>query len=382
MEPNRHTRVTRRIKKRARQLGFHAVGVAPAAPGPDEKLRVWLELGFQGSMTYLERQAEKRLDPRKVLPGVRSVICLALSYPHSQPLPYDEPDRAVISRYASGDDYHSVMGSRMTRLLESIREELPGVGAKFYVDSGPVMDKYWASQAGIGWLGKHTNLLDRKLGSWFFLGEILLDAELAYDEPAPDHCGSCTRCIDACPTDAIVEPYLLDSRRCISYLTIELKEDIPEELREPMGNLVFGCDLCQDVCPWNHPVPDASVPELEPRPVNRSPELWELAQLSPDEFRERFSGSPVKRAKWRGFVRNVAVAMGNSGNPGLAPELTNLLNSEDPMVRRHAGWALKQLGTREALDAVRRRCAREQDPETRATLRELLAAAPDPAAVS
>ncbi len=383
MEPNRRAQLTHKIKKRARQLGFHAVGVSPADPGPDDKLRVWLELGFQGSMDYLERQAGKRLDPGKVLPGVRSMICLALAYPHSQPLPYDDPNRGVISRYASGDDYHSVMGSLMARLLESIREELPGVGARSYVDSGPVMDKYWASRAGIGWLGKHTNILDRKLGSWFFLGEILLDVELDYGEPALDHCGSCTRCIDACPTDAIVEPYLLDSRRCISYLTIELKEDIPEDLREPMGNLVFGCDICQDVCPWNHPVPDSSVLELEPRRVNRSPELWELAQLSPDEFRERFSGSPVKRAKWRGFVRNVAVAMGNSGNPGLQPELTSLLDSEDPMVRRHAGWALKQLGTREALDAVRRRCSRESDSETRATLRELLDdEAADPAGVS
>ena len=373
MEANRRAQLTGRIKKRARRLGFHAVGVSAANPGPDEKLRVWLELGYQGSMAYLERQAEKRLHPGKVLPGVRSMVCVALAYPHSRPLPYDDPDRGVISRYASGTDYHSVMGSLMARLLESIREELPAVGARSYVDSGPVMDKYWAARAGIGWLGKHTNLLDRKLGSWFFLGEILLDVELDPDKPALDHCGSCTRCIDACPTDAIVEPYLLDSRRCISYLTIELKEDIPQELRQPMGNLVFGCDICQDVCPWNHPVPDSSVPELEPRPVNRSPELWELAQLSPDEFRERFSGSPVKRAKWRGFVRNVAVAMGNSGNPGLAPELKDLLNSEDPMVRRHAGWALKRLGTREALDAVRRRCSEEPDSETRAALRELLA---------
>jgi epoxyqueuosine reductase len=276
------------------------------------------------------------------------------------------------------------MKEKLLALLRFVQDRADrAVEGKVYVDTGPVLEREFAVRAGLGWFGKHTNLISKRVGSWLLIGEILLDIELDPDGPAADHCGTCTLCLEACPTDAIVEPYLLDSRLCISYLTIELKEDIPQDLREPMGNLVFGCDICQDVCPWNHPVPDSPVPELEPRPVNRSPELWELAQLSPDEFRERFSASPVKRAKWRGFVRNVAVAMGNSGNPGLAPELTHLLNSEDPMVRRHAGWALKRLGTRDALDAVRRRCLRESDPETRAALQRLLdGEAADPAEVS
>ena len=372
MLQNPRTQLTHKIKSKARDLGFDAVGIAPVVPGPDEKFRLWMELGYQGSMAYLEQQAEKRLDPQKVLPGVRSIVCVALSYHHPYFLPYEEQDRGVISRYAAGDDYHLVMAPRLEELLKSIREEVPRVGAKFYVDTGPVMDKYWASRSGIGWLGKHTNLLDRDLGSWFFLGEILLDVELDHDRPILDFCGSCTQCIDACPTEAIVEPYVLDSRRCISYLTIELRDDIPKELRKPMGNLVFGCDICQDVCPWNNSVTDSTTGELGPREVNRSPELLELGQLSPDEFRERFSRSPVKRAKWNGFVRNVAVAMGNAGKPELEPQLKILLHSEDSMVRRHAGWALKQLGTHGALKAIRQRHSEEQDPRTRDDLKRLL----------
>lgn len=335
---------TRRIKDKAHALGFEAVGIAPLSAMPGEALEAWLARQYHGTMAYMERTPEKRIDPRKVLANARSVVSLSLNYFHDYDLPYERPERGTISRYASGENYHAVLGKRLEELLDYVRGFEPEVEAKIYVDTGPVMDKHWAVHSGVGWLGKHTNVLSRDLGSWFFLGEILLNLELEYDAPGADFCGSCTRCIDACPTDAIVEPYLLDSRRCISYLTIELREDIPEEFREPMGNLIFGCDICQDVCPWNRKAPVSSVEEFKPREENRAPQLLELARLSPEEFQKRYRGSPIKRAKWRGFLRNVVVAMGNSGDPEMIPELENLLQSDDPMIRRHAKWALNALG--------------------------------------
>ncbi len=233
----------------------------------------------------------------------------------------------------------------MEKLLAHIKGLDPKAEGKVYVDTGPVMDKYWAAHSGVGWLGKHTNLLSREAGSWFFLGEILLNLDLEYDVPGEDFCGSCTRCIDVCPTDAITEPYVLDSRRCISYLTIELREDIPEAFRSSMDNLIFGCDLCQDVCPWNDPVPHSSVEEFRPRKGNRAPDLRELSRLLAEDFSQRYRKSPIKRAKWRGFMRNVAVAMGNSGDPEMIPELEVLVDSEDSMIRRHAQWALERLAS-------------------------------------
>jgi len=370
--------LTRKIKVKASELGFDSVGVAPASAIPEDRLRTWLRSGYHGKMDYMSRQAEKRLDPDKVLPGVRSVLCVLLDYYHAYDLPYDQPSLGVISRYASGEEYHQLIQGKLRQLLSSIQSLLPQVQARLYVDTGPVMDKYWAAQAGLGWLGKHTNLLDRDRGSWFFLGEILLDVELEYDQPSLDFCGSCTRCIDACPTDAIVEPYVLDARRCISYLTIELRNDIPNEFREPMSNLVFGCDICQDVCPWNRSAPDSSVAEFKPRELSRQPELKQLAQITPEQFPKRFRDSPIKRAKWRGLMRNVAVAMGNSMDPKMVPELSNLLDSEEGMVRRHAAWALAQIATSEALESIRRRLDQEEDPSTRESLERLLApVAPD-----
>ncbi|MDA2928545.1 tRNA epoxyqueuosine(34) reductase QueG [Acidobacteria bacterium AH-259-O06] len=335
--------LSQKIKDKARTLGFDAVGIAPVSPMPGDYLQIWLDRQYQGKMAYMDRNSEKRVDPTKVLPNARSIVSLALNYFHPYDLPYDLPDRGVVSRYAAGENYHEVLETRLECLLDYVRQLEPEAEGKIYVDTGPVMDKYWAAHSGIGWLGKHTNVLSRDSGSWFFLGEILLNLELDYDVPGTDFCGSCTRCIDACPTNAIVEPYVLDSRRCISYLTIELREDIPEEFREPVGNLIFGCDVCQDVCPWNQKAPVSSVEEFKPREKNRAPELRELAGLSPEDFRQRYRHSAIKRTKWRGFMRNVAVAMGNSGDPEMIPELKNLLNSGDPMIRRHAAWALKQM---------------------------------------
>ena len=364
--------LTRHIKAEAKGLGFGAVGIAPAGVVPEDRLLTWLQRGYQGRMDYMARGVEKRLDPDKVLPGVRSVVCVLLDYYHDYDLPYDRPDLGVISRYASGDEYHQLMQQKLRELLSSIRRLRPEVDAKLYVDTGPVLDKYWAAQSGLGWLGKHTNLLERDRGSWFFLGEILMDVELEYDRPTLDFCGSCTRCIDACPTDAIVEPYVLDSRRCISYLTIELRDDIPTEFRDSMGNLVFGCDICQDVCPWNRSAAESGVPEFKPREPNRQPELRQLAQITPEEFSERFRNSPVKRAKWRGLMRNVAVAIGNSGDPSLIPELKDLLASEDALVRRHAAWALAQIATPEAVSILRSQLEEEQDMSTQEILEKLL----------
>ncbi|MDA2925405.1 tRNA epoxyqueuosine(34) reductase QueG [Acidobacteria bacterium AH-259-L09] len=357
--------LSQKIKDKARTLGFDAVGIAPVSPMPGDYLQIWLDRQYQGKMAYMDRNSEKRVDPTKVLPKARSIVSLALNYFHPYDLPYDLPDRGVVSRYAAGENYHEVLETRLECLLDYVRQLEPEAEGKIYVDTGPVMDKYWAAHSGIGWLGKHTNVLSRDSGSWFFLGEILLNLELDYDVPGTDFCGSCTRCIDACPTNAIVEPYVLDSRRCISYLTIELREDIPEEFREPVGNLIFGCDVCQDVCPWNQKAPVSSVEEFKPREKNRAPELRELAGLSPEDFRQRYRHSAIKRTKWRGFMRNVAVAMGNSGDPKMIPELKNLLNSGDPMIRRHAAWALKQIEIQNSEARIQNSEARSQKPEAR-----------------
>ena len=365
--------LTRKIKDRAHQLGFEAVGVAPVSAIPPERLEEWLQRDYQGKMSYMQRNRRRRLDPSQILEGACSILSLSLNYYHPYRLPYHEPDRGVISRYASGTDYHQILEKKLREMMDYISRLCPEARGRIYVDTGPVMDKYWAAKAGIGWLGKHTNVLNRELGSWFFLGEILLDIPLEYDQPDWDFCGSCTRCIEACPTEAIVEPYLLDSRRCISYLTIELREDIPETLRPLMDNLVFGCDICQDVCPWNSKALASTVPQFEPRQENRRPKLRELSRLSPEEFRLRFRRSPVKRAKWSGFMRNVAVAMGNAGDPEMILELTHLLNSENAMVRRHAAWALARIGTEAARQSLRQRAQVETDSSTVESLRRSMA---------
>tara|TARA_B100000949_G_scaffold192681_1_gene176708 strand:- start:217 stop:1380 length:1164 start_codon:yes stop_codon:yes gene_type:complete len=364
-------KLTLQIKDKAVGLGFNSVGISPASEIEGTQLQLWLNRQYHGQMSYMERNSEKRKDPSRVLPSARSIISVSLNYFHPYDLPYNSSERGVFSRYASGDDYHDVLRKKLEQLLEHIRLLIPKVEGKIYVDTGPMMDKYWAAQSGIGWLGKHTNLLSRESGSWFFLGEILVSVALEYDSPGEDFCGTCTRCIDACPTDAIVQPYVLDSRRCISYLTIELRDDIPEEFRSSMSNLIFGCDICQDVCPWNQEIPHSTVKEFEAREFNRAPFLRELANITLKEFQERFHGSPVKRTKWRGFLRNVAIAMGNSGNPEMVLELKKLLNYEDPLIRRHAAWALNQIDSLEARQAILTRLEKEEDRNTLRTLNGL-----------
>lgn len=359
--------LTREIKEKAREKGFDLVGVAHLEKIESKRLNEWLARSFHGEMGYLARNRAKRLDPSLVVNNAASIVVVGLNYHRADSPPDGKAGCASLSKYAAGDDYHSVMEKRLKSLFCSIQESVPGVEGRFYVDTGPVMEKYWAQLAGIGWIGKHTNLISRRIGSWFFLGVILLDIELAYDRPALDHCGTCTACIDACPTEAIVEPYLLDARRCISYLTIELRGDIPIALRPGMGNLVFGCDICQDVCPWNSRAVETDELGFTQRSYDTSFET--LAAMRPEDFRERFRGSPVKRAKWRGFMRNLAVAMGNSGDAGVVPSLTALLEVEDAMVRRHAAWALGRIGGKSSLQALRKRLLREKDPGVRRAIR-------------
>lgn len=324
-------------------------GVARASPAPDfARYMDWVSAGFAGEMGYLQdRRAGLREDARNLLPSARSVICLGKIY--NTPLPYstqfDATERAWIARYAWGDDYHDVVRCGLERLDAMIRGR---VGAEYEsricVDTAPLLERSYAHAAGLGWIAKNTCLINQSLGSWFFLGELLTSLELESDAPPPDRCGSCTRCIDACPTQAIVPfggRYALDSRRCISYFTIELRSAIPDELCEYAGANVFGCDICQDVCPWNRRAAMTRDPAFTPREF--APPLEKLAALSEPEFRTMFRGSPVTRARYAGFLRNVAVAMGSIGRPEFREPLEQLAQSEIPLVAEHARCALERL---------------------------------------
>ena len=301
-------------------------------------------------MRYLtDHRAGVREDPRRLLQSAKSIICLGKVY--NWPAPYSpaphsgdfaDNTRAWISRYAWGDDYHDVMRAGMVRLVEELGGEFD---SKICVDTAPLLERSYARMAGLGWIGRNTCLINQKLGSWVFLGEILTSLELEPDGPPPDRCGTCTRCIEACPTDAIVPlgtGFTIDSRLCISYVTIELRGDIPEPRREGNGVHIFGCDICQDVCPWNRRAATTADSHFAPR--LETPEFQRLAALSEDEFRSLFQGTPITRARYTGFLRNVAVAMGNSGNPDLLAPLEKLARSEDPIVASHAEWAIAKLG--------------------------------------
>lgn len=302
--------LTQKIKAQARELGFSKVGIARAEVLTQEgaHLQEWLNRRYHGTMDWMERNLEKRVDPRNIIPNAKSVISVAMNYyadvPHT-----DSPEIGKISRYAWGDDYHLVVTARIQSLVDCIKQEKPDVHAKAYVDTGPVMDKAWAVRAGIGWLGKHTNVITKEYGSWVFLAEIIVDVELEYDEPIADFCGSCTACIEACPTQAIVEPYVLDATKCISYLTIEHKGEIPGELRPKFENWIYGCDICQDVCPWNSFQQQTNEQAFLPREANVAPQLKELEHITKEEFNERFRKNPIKRPKREGFVRNVKAVL-------------------------------------------------------------------------
>lgn len=297
--------LTGKIKSYALELGFSKIGIARAGELAEEgqRLREWLGRGYHGTMDWMTRHVEKRSDPSYIVANAKSVISVAMNY-YVELQHQNESGVGKITRYAWGDDYHIVITERLNRLVEFLKSEVPTMDARLYVDTGPVMDKAWAVRAGIGWLGKHTNVITREYGSWVFLGEIITDLELDYDEPIADFCGTCTACIDACPTDAIVEPYVLDSNKCISYLTIEHRGDIPDELKPKLEQWVYGCDICQDVCPWNKFRQETNEQSFYPRPDNVAPQLDDLISLTQDEFARRFRKSPMKRTKLEGLKRN------------------------------------------------------------------------------
>ncbi len=356
-----------RIGDLSREVGFDLCGIAPAAGLAElEYFPRWLAEGRHGEMNYLAArtpdQQLKRGSLAHVAPWARSVIVCAINYNSPQPYSTEcmDPTRGWIARYAwSERDYHETVLRRLRelegRLPALAAELLPGHSEPLqtwcYVDTGPVIERVFARHAGVGWLGKNTCIINQEIGSWLFLGLLLTSLPLPPDLPAPDRCGSCTRCLDACPTAALTSAYQMDASRCISYLTIEKRGDIPVDLRQGMGRNIFGCDICQDVCPWNREAPAATAPEFghEPQPARLpeiplvNPELRRLARMSREEFRAAFRHSPVKRAKYQGLMRNVIIAMGNSGDASMVPDLEALAGGPDPLLRRHARWSLAKL---------------------------------------
>jgi epoxyqueuosine reductase len=302
--------LTKSIKLKALELGFSHVGVAKAGSLAEEgeRLLKWLSSGYHSTMRWMERNIEKRIEPSRVLPNVKSVLCVAMNYYTSTQHSHDSVI-GKISRYAWGEDYHIIMIKRMEEFLDFIKIIVPGVIGKIYVDTGPIMDKVWAVRSGVGWMGKHTNIITRELGSWIFLGEIFLDVELEYDEPILDYCGTCNACIGACPTHAIIQPYLLDSNKCISYLTIEHSGSLPNDLVPKFQNWIYGCDICQDACPWNSFQKETKESAFQAKEQNIAPHLIELAEMTKEEFIGRFRRSPIKRTKRDGLIRNVKAVL-------------------------------------------------------------------------
>ncbi|HEX4494196.1 MAG TPA: tRNA epoxyqueuosine(34) reductase QueG [Thermoanaerobaculia bacterium] len=369
------------IKSWALEAGFDRAGVARLEPlEHGEALVRWLDRGDQAGMEYLGRRIEARLDPSQIFPGARSVLCVALQYHplHKedgarQPEPSGDLWRRV-ARYARGKDYHDVLGDRLKALEERVRAEFPGCETRRYVDTGPVLERELAARSGLGVAGKNTMLLHRQGGSWFLLGELFLSLDLDPGplQPVEDLCGSCTRCLDACPTGALAEPYRLDSNRCISYWTIEHRGALPDEARRMVGGWVFGCDVCQEVCPWNAGAAPAIHPEMELPPERGELTLARLLGLPREEYVERFRGSPMKRAKLEGLQRNAAVAMGNRREPRYVEPLAAALREGAPLVRGHAAWALGRIGGDEAQEALETALASEGDEEVRGEIRRAL----------
>ena len=354
------------IRDQALALGFDAVGFAPADLGgvAADRLRRFLAEGLQGDMGWLAERSEQRGEPKALWPDAKSVIVLAQNYgPEEDPLAtLEEPEQATVSVYARNRDYHDLVKKRLKQLGRWMAERY-GCQLKVFVDTAPVMEKPLAEKAGVGWQGKHTNLVSREFGSWLFLGEIFCELELAPDPPEADHCGSCRACLDVCPTDAFPAPYRLDARRCISYLTIEHKGPIERSLRPLMGNRIYGCDDCLAVCPWNKFASTTGEPTLQARQDLTAPQLAELAELDDASFRAHFSGSPIKRTGRERFLRNVLIAIGNSGSESLVPSAKARLDDGSPLVRGAAVWALSRLLDRTAFDRLRHeRFEREKDP--------------------
>lgn len=339
---------SRRIRDLAGECGFQLAGVSSPQRAPDfERYRSWSDRGLAGRMSYLtDHRADLRASAENLLPGVQSVVSVGLLYngPEPHTTEFNDAERAWISRYAWGEDYHDIVRAKLELLAARMLQE-KAFSWRACVDTAPLLERSYARQAGLGWIGRNTCLINQEMGSWFFLGELLTTLAIAPDSPPPDRCGTCTRCIDACPTAALVPSpsgdYELDARLCISYFTIELRWEIPEARRGQMGAHVFGCDICQDVCPWNRKAPETREADFAPREF--APPLEALAGLSQADFRRMFQGSPVSRARYSGFLRNVAVAMGNSGLAKFRAPLEKLAESGDPLVAEHARWALGRI---------------------------------------
>ena len=364
-DPQRLTKLAARIKAWGRQLGFQQLGICDLDLAEHEtRLEQWLAQGLHGSMGYMERHGRRRSRPAELVPGTLRVISARMDYLPAAARPtaelLDEPATALVSRYALGRDYHKVLRKRLQRLAERIAGEIGPFGYRVFVDSAPVLEKALAEKAGLGWIGKHSNLLNRRAGSWFFLGEIYTDLPLPVDRPGENHCGDCVRCIEACPTGAIVGPYRVDARRCISYLTIELKGPIPVELRPLMGNRIYGCDDCQLVCPWNRFAQHSAEADFNPRHDLDTASLLQLFAWDEDEFLRRTEGSAIRRAGYEGWLRNIAVALGNvraadgagqqadgqadrqADRQAVIQALEARREHPSPLVREHVAWALER----------------------------------------
>lgn len=339
------------VKRRARELGFDLCGIAPADAFPELAfLREWIDRGYAGTMGYLPRTAERRSDVRHVLPSARSVIMIGTVYNTGRPYSTERNDSSCgeVARYACGDDYHEVLGRRLDELIAWMREQQPEpFEARAYVDTGPVQERVYAQYAGLGWIGKNTCVINPEVGSWILLAEIICSLPLEPDAPAHDQCGTCTLCLEACPTGAIVEPHVLDATRCLSYLTIEYRGSIPDEHRESIGHHIFGCDICQEVCPWNGAPVRTSDPTWSSRPGLNLPALIDLWRRRDDELRRLIDGTPVTRAGVKGLRRNIAVALGNSGDGAAFDALTEPQpddpTKQDPLVLEHVEWARGKL---------------------------------------
>lgn len=349
--PHDYSELTSSIRQWSRELGFQQVGITGIELPEDEaRLMTWLEQGRHGAMEYMERHGRRRARPHELVPGTLRVISVRMDYlpTHAQDPDaiLEDPERGYVSRYALGRDYHKVLRRRLARLAEKIQAHSASQSHRVFVDSGPVLEKAFARNAGLGWIGKHTNLINRRAGSYFFLGEILTDLPLPVDEPETDHCGTCRACIDVCPTQAIVGPYQLDATRCISYLTIELRSSIPEQFRKALGNRIYGCDDCQLVCPWNKFARFTSEVDFVPRHALDGSKLVELFAWTEQEFLDRTEGSAIRRIGYECWIRNIAVALGNAPT---SEEVIGALVSrqDDPseLVREHVGWALTQHGS-------------------------------------
>ena len=361
------------IVGKAKAVGFDKVGFAKARISEaDDALKEWLARSYHGEMAWMARAAERRTDASRSLEGTLTVVCCGLNYYAGAPATA-APGFGVISSYAAGEDYHRVLEEKLKDVAAFI-ESRASVPTRTYVDTGPLLEKAYAVAAGLGWLGKHSNLLSREGSSWFFLGEILVPLSLEPSAPERDHCGSCSRCIAACPTGAIVAPYVVDSRLCISYLTIELRGFIPRGLRPLIGNRIYGCDDCQDVCPWNRFAVKSDVPAFLPKEPLASMDLERILRLTREEFLEATRGSAIRRARYAGFLRNAAVALGNARDPRSVPALVEALAHGEPLVRGHAAWALGVIGDSRASDALSARLRGETDVDVKDEIEWALAA--------